>query len=125
MGLQFFPGRPRRIPRADFVFVSNERLGAAEPDAPYLTVAPDLLAEVVSPSERAAQTDRTIQEYIDAGVRLVWVVYPEARRVLVYRADGSTQLVPFGGELDGEDVIPGFRLPLSELFGDHDPSVPE
>lgn len=116
MALQFFPGRPRRIPRADFVFVSNERLGAAEPDAPYLTVAPELLAEVVSPSERAAKTDRKVQEYIEAGVRLVWVVYPETQRVMVYRADGSTQLVPFESALDGEDVLPGFRLPLSELF---------
>ena len=51
--------------------------------------------------------------------------YPETRRVLVYRADGSTQLVPFGGELGGEDVLPGFRLPLSELFGETKADVAE
>ncbi len=116
LGLQIFGGRPRRIPRADCVFVSHDRLTGVAPGAPYLTVAPNLLVEVVSPSERAAKTDRKVQEYIEAGVRLVWVVYPETQRVMVYRADGSTQLVPFESALDGEDVLPGFRLPLGELF---------
>jgi Uma2 family endonuclease len=118
LGLQIFPGRPRRIPRADCVFVSHERLTGIAPEAPYLTVTPSLLVEVVSPSERAARTDRKVQEYIEAGVLLVWVVYPETERVMVYRADGTTELVPRDGVLQGENVLPGFALPLKDLFAE-------
>jgi len=58
--------------------------------------------------------------YLAAGVRIVWVVESERRRVTVYRADGSRVELRAanGDELDGEDVLPGFRLPLSELFPD-------
>ncbi|MCE7987506.1 MAG: hypothetical protein DYG89_40590 [Caldilinea sp. CFX5] len=50
------------------------------------------------------------------GVRLVWVVDPQTERVIIYRLDGSQDLVSFGGVLDGEDLLPGFRYPIARLF---------
>jgi Uma2 family endonuclease len=121
LGLQIFPLRPRHVPRADAVFVSKRKLDeSVEPDTGFLTVVPDLLAEVVSPNDLAEELDAKVVDYLAAGVRLVWVIYPESRRAIVHRGDGSVSVVNEDGELDGEDVLPGFRCKLSRVL----PPVP-
>ena len=78
--------------------------------------APDIAVEVVSPSDTAAELARKVAEYLAAGSQRVWVVYPSVRQVLVHRADGS--VLSYGGDdvITDEELLPGFSLPLSEIF---------
>lgn len=115
VGLRIFPN-PRRIPRPDGGFISFERLGAKRAPKGFLTIAPELVIESVSPGDLASYLDRKVQEYLSADVRLVWVLLPDTRRATVYRADGSVTLVHPNGELDGEDVLPGFRCALADIM---------
>ncbi len=79
-------------------------------------IPPDLAVEVIFPGDVHYQTDRKTQEYLDAGVPLVWTINPDIRTVLIHRADGSIVGVRESGELDGEGVIAGFRCPVADLF---------
>ena len=78
--------------------------------------APDIAVEVVSPSNTAAEVARKVAEYLAAGSQRVWVVYPAARRVIIHCADGS--VLSYGGDdvITDEELLPGFSLPLSEIF---------
>ena len=78
--------------------------------------APDIAVEVVSPSDTAAEIARKVAEYLAAGSQRVWAVYPAGRRVVVHRADGS--VLSFDGDdvITDEELLPGFSLPLSEVF---------
>ena len=104
-----------RIP--DLSFVSRDRVpNRMVPDEPILGLAPDLAVEVISPGNSKGEMARKLQEYFDAGVRLVWYVYPRPRTVHVFTAPGRPRIVREGQSLDGGAVLPGFVLPLAELF---------
>ena len=77
---------------------------------------PDLVAEVISPNDTAYEVRAKTEEYLRAGVQIVWVIDPHAKQVDVHRADGSLQKLYEAEELSGEEVVPGFRLLVSELF---------
>ena len=79
-------------------------------------LAPDLAAEVVSPNDTYEEVDEKIEEYLRTGVRLVWVISPHNHTIRVYRANGSSHSLRENDELDGEDVLPGFRCPVRDLF---------
>lgn len=115
------PGDPERLRGPDVAFVSDGTLEAAGgiPRKGFSRMAPDLAAEIFSPSNLGDARDfqQRIQDYLNGGVRLLWVVYPDARSATVYHPDGTARLLQEGDTLDGEDVLPGFRLPLEELFG--------
>lgn len=78
-------------------------------------VAPDFVIEVLSPSDRAAQVQQKIHDWLRAGVRLLWYVNPETGLTAIYHA-GTVAYVPKEERLDGADVIPGFSLRLQEVF---------
>ncbi len=101
--------------RPDVCFVPDNRIGT-EAKGP-ISVAPDLVVEVNSPSDTTESIQNKIEVYQAAGVRLIWSVYMLAKFVTIYRT-GETQpgFVGLSGELDGEDVIPSFRLPVKALF---------
>jgi hypothetical protein len=82
-------------------------------DAAIRGLAPDLIVEVLSPDDRPGEILATIGEWLDAGVRLVWVLHPDACQARVYRPDGSLHLLGATDELDGEDVLPGFRCSVA------------
>jgi Uma2 family endonuclease len=82
----------------------------------YLTIPPDLVAEVVSPNDTADELSEKIEKYLRAGVPLVWVVYPETRLVEIHRQDGSVAKLHESAELSGESIVPGFRCQVSDLF---------
>ena len=73
-------------------------------------------------ADKFYEVDRKVLEYLEAGVRLVWVVNPDCRHVWVNRHDGSVQRLREQDELNGEDVLPGFRCPLRLIF--HRPTTP-
>ena len=122
-GYQCFPDDPNRVRFPDASFVLADRLPGGKAPKGYIRIAPDLAVEVLSPNELAWKIDLKIEQYLDAGVRLVWVINPETRTARVHRADGTITGLSESDDLSGEDVIPGFRCPLSALFPE--PEGPE
>jgi Uma2 family endonuclease len=80
--------------------------------------APDLAVEILSPSNTVEGMKEKAGEYFRSGAKLVWIVHPYDRTVLVLRPDGSEEALHVTDSLFGEVVIPGFSLPVSELFDD-------
>jgi Uma2 family endonuclease len=115
-GYQCFPHRPKLVRKPDVSFIRLGRLPDERLPASYIRIPPDLAVEVLSPNDLSYETDEKVTEYLGVGVPLVWVINPEQRRVLVYRAGGPISGVHEDGELDGETVLPGFRCPVRELF---------
>jgi len=104
-----------RIP--DLSFISWARVSAREvPAEPILGLAPDLAVEVISAGNTRREMERKLREYFEAGVRLVWFVYPVTRTILVHTGPGQSATLREGQALDGGDVLPGFALPVAELF---------
>jgi Uma2 family endonuclease len=106
--------------RPDLAFVSIKRwsLKRKVPATESWHVIPDLTVEVISKSNSAYTVARKIEEYFQAGVSLVWVIYPVTSKIHIYDSPTRVRILQLGDELDGEGVIPGFRVPLSTLFGE-------
>ncbi len=79
-------------------------------------VIPDLAIEIVSLTNGADEVAEKLEEYFKAGMRQVWVVYPGQSKVYVYTSTTAVRVLAPGDELDGGDVLPGFRLSVRELF---------
>jgi Uma2 family endonuclease len=79
-------------------------------------VVPDLVVEVVSPSDKIEDLEEKLMEYFEAGVTTVWVVYPRSKTVHVYDSLDKVRAVREPHELDGGTVLPGFKLPIATLF---------
>ena len=107
---------PDTVRAPDVAFVRADRVPPREERRTFAELAPDLVAEVTSPYDRVGEVNGKVAQWIDAGVRLVWVVDPETRVVVAHQPGGVAHLLREGDILDGNDVLPGFRLPLSELF---------
>ena len=114
-GLQVFPDSPHKVRFADGALISRER-SPGRPTQGHLRIAPELVIEVVSPNDVAADVNGKVREYLAAGVLLSWVVYPESRSIDIYRASASNSQLSEAGVLSGEDVVPGFTLPVREIF---------
>jgi Uma2 family endonuclease len=112
--LYVLPSGNRRGP--DVSFIAVERATALTPETVFPRFAPDLAVEVLSPSDSPRRVQDKVGEYLEAGVRLVWVIDPENRRAVIYRALSSVDRIDASGELDGEDVLPGFRCRLADLL---------
>jgi Uma2 family endonuclease len=97
-------------------FVRQDRIQATGIPRRYWPGAPDLAVEVVSPSDTVFAVDDKVQEWLTAGARLVWVVNPRQRTVTVHRAGGAPTILTVSDVLDGEQVVPGFSMRVSELF---------
>jgi Uma2 family endonuclease len=113
--LYVLPSGNRRGP--DVSFIAAERTAALSPATIFPKFAPDLAVEVLSPSDSPRRVQDKVGEYLEAGVRLVWVIDPENRRAVIYRALSSVDHIEQDGELDGEDVLPGFGCRLTDLLG--------
>ncbi len=105
-----------RLRKPDVSFIAQGRLTVEDKRSSVLKTAPDLAVEVVSLNENVMELDEKISEYLGAGVKLVWVINPRAETVSIYRQDGSAARLNANGELSGEDVIPGFKCKVAELF---------
>lgn len=110
----WMPSGNLRVP--DLTFLSRERAPSPLPDG-FLRVVPDLVAEVLSPEDsRRAILDK-VGEYLEAGVRLVWVIDPKARTAVAWRSLTDARTIRENDDLDGGDVIPGFRCLLRDVLG--------
>src|SRR6266516_967223 len=106
---------PDTVRAPDVAFVGRARAGLIAKRG-YAELAPDLLAEILSPDDRPAEVLAKVADWLAAGTKLVWVVDPERLEVRVYRGDGSLSVLHESDALDGEEVLPGFRSPVRDVF---------
>lgn len=106
---------PDTVRAPDVAFIRQGRVSEM-PLRGYGALAPDLVVEIVSPGDGRAELLAKIGQWLDAGVRLAWVIDPERFQAQVYRGDGSVGIVDRDGALDGDDVLPGFHCALSEVL---------
>ena len=106
---------PDTVRAPDLAFVSRDRTSLIGRRG-YAALAPDLAAEILSPDDRPGEILTKVGEWLDAGVRLVWVIDPDRNQAQIYRQDGSLTLIEAAGTLDGEDVVPGFTCRLSDVL---------
>lgn len=112
--LRLFPGQVR-IPDVSFISWDNIP-GGKMPSDPIASLVPDLAVEVLSPSNTRAEMNRKLRDYFLAGTRLVWIIDPKTRTAEMYTSPTDVRRVRKNGNLDGGDVLPGFRLSLPDLF---------
>ncbi len=108
----------QRRPDASFVSDARWPFRRRVPNVPVWDLVPDLAIEVVSPTNSADQVQDKRLEYFQAGVSQVWVVYPKQKEVHVYTSPTQVRILTADQELDGGDLLPGFRLPLASIFED-------
>ncbi len=106
---------PDTVRAPDAFFIVQNRLPQTIP-ATFCPIPPDLCAEVVSPDDRWSELMRKVQEYLDAGVKMVWVVVPNDRTVHVFESGQPARILGESGLLEGGNVLPGFSTPVRELF---------
>lgn len=97
-------------------FVSCTRLKDFDFESRFFDGAPDLAVEVVSPSDTAKDIQKKVTQYLAAGARAVWVVYPDTQEVHAFGADGSVRRLRVGDALEQKVVFPDLRLDVSEFF---------
>lgn len=112
----FFQRHPDTVRAPDVTFVRAERLPGPNDLRGYSPVVPDLAVEIKSPNDTMAEIAERITFFLERGVSLVWAIYPRTRTVVVHRAGRDPLTLSEGDTLDGEDVVPDFRLPVAELF---------
>jgi Uma2 family endonuclease len=112
-----FPDDPNRIRKPDAAFVSITRMPVESyQEEGYCQVVPEIVAEVISPHDKAREVQEKITEWLAAGVRLLWEVYPESRTIRVHRPGHPIELCGPGDTLTAPDVLPDFAVPVAELF---------
>ena len=107
---------PDTVRAPDAAFIAKDRLPSEGVPIGYFDTIPDLVVEVVSPSDRAGQVQEKIEQWIEHGVKLVWVAYPECRSITVYRSLSEVQVLHEGDILTGGPVLPGFSCAVSDIF---------
>ena len=100
----------------DVAFIRKERVPDPRPHT-FAAFAPDLVVEVVSPNDAYSAVREKVEEWLRAGVSVVWVVDPFRRTVEVFRLDAPVEVLREGSTLTCESLLPGFALPLTTLFG--------
>ena len=110
----FRDGQPKRMP--DVSFITQERVPTKLDEE--LSIAPDLAVEVVSKNDTVFEVEVKVKQYQQAGVKLIWIVYPFSQTVEVYRLNDKIGSQRFGGDggLEGGEVLPGFKLAVSSIF---------
>ena len=102
--------------RPDVSFITSARLKADQLTAGYVTIPPDLAIEVVSPNDLAYEVEQKVEEYLDAGIRMVWVVFPNTKTINIYHSDRSVQKLSEANTIIAAEVIPGFSAPVRAIF---------
>jgi Uma2 family endonuclease len=110
---------PDTVRAPDVVFVSADRAPQGEARRHFANLAPDLAVEVRSPSESLSCLVAKAEEYLAAGTRLVWIFDPSSKRVHVRIAGGKATAPGPDDVLDGGDVLPGFALPIRQVYRSH------
>jgi Uma2 family endonuclease len=120
VGYQCFAWDPDKLRRPDVSAVRMDRLPGGQAPKGYIRVAPDLAVEVISPNDTADEIDEKVDEYLRAGVRLIWVVSPVTRTVRIRRprsaSAGPISILTNDETISGEDVLPDFLCSVRDFF---------
>lgn len=108
---------PDTLRGPDVSFLRDERAAAVDLDR-HIEGAPDLAVEVVSPSDSAQSLNKKVKQYLAAGCRTVWIVYPLTAQIEVFEADGAVRKLAADQTLEAPDLLPGFATRVSALFQD-------
>lgn len=100
----------------EVAFIHREKLPDGSLPSRFARFAPDLVAEVLSPSDGYSEVMEKVNDWLQAGVRVVWVVHPQGRRVIVCRPQQVRRSLDERDVLSSEDVLPGFECKVSEIF---------
>jgi Uma2 family endonuclease len=106
---------PDTVRAADVLYISNERY-AGKRSSSYLDVAPELVVEILSPNDSWSNVAQKLRDYFSIGVKAIWVVDPEVRLIYAYRSMTAVREFTEQDELIEEEVLPGFHVPVAELF---------
>jgi Uma2 family endonuclease len=107
---------PDTVRAPDVAFIRRERIPESGITKKFWPGAPDLAVEVLSPGDTRAEVGEKVEDWLQAGARGVWVINPRRRTVSVYRTMTDVTHLSEGDELDGGEVVPGFRCKVSEIF---------
>lgn len=101
----------------DVAFVSKDNMPQPVP-AKFLHIIPNLVIEVISPTDRANDIRKKIEIYLDYGTELIWIIYPQSKRIDVYRQSDKThtETLSIDDKLSGETVLSGFELSVKDIF---------
>lgn len=108
--------QPDTVREPDVAFVRAERIPASGVPDGFWPGPADLAIEIRSPGDRRSEIAAKVKEYLGRGVRLVWVVDPKARTVIVHQPDQPQVILEGNAALDGGSVVPGFSYPLDKIF---------
>ena len=108
--------QPDTVRAPDYAYISYERMAQRPAGRGFAEVIPDLVLEVVSPDDSARYVAEKIRMWLEVGVRLALVVYPQAQEILAHHDDGSVQRFGMGDTLTCEPVLPGFACPVADIF---------
>jgi len=107
---------PDTVRAPDVAFIARENLPEHDPAEAFWPGAPDLAVEVLSPDDRLGEVTQKTQAWLTAGVKLLWIVNPKLRTVTVYRSEPDVTVKVDGEELDGGEVVRGFRCTVADIF---------
>lgn len=109
---------PDLVRAPDIAFLTSDSIPTGLASRLFVESPPVLVVEVVSPTDRANDIIERVDDYLKAGARLVWVVYPSRQQVVEYNSPGQSLILRPGDRLDGGDVFPGFSRPVGDIFAD-------
>ena len=109
-------GRPNHGRRPDVLFIRNNRLPGGKVPKGDLTISPDVAIEVISPKNTGLEIEEKLNEYLAAGIPLIWIVNPDRKTIRVYRNDGTTRLYQANESITNEPLLPGLSLLVSDIF---------
>ena len=109
---------PDTVRAPDIAFIHKDHFPVVRPEEAFWPGAPDLAVEVLSPGDSVSEVDAKVKAWLEAGAAMVWVVNPQWRSVTVYRCASDIRMLTENEDLAGEDVVPGFRCRVGEIFVD-------
>lgn len=107
---------PDTVQSPDVAFIRTDRIPTGDDRLKFFEGSPDLAVEVISPSDRLTKVDKKVRSFLEFGSRIVWVVNPRNQTITVHKPNTIPYVLAVGTELDGEDVVPGFKISVAEVF---------
>ena len=110
------PNGANRSPDASFITLEKWNNLTLQQQEKFLPLAPDFTIELKSPSDKLTNIQKKMEEYIDNGVKLGWLINPEKKEVEIYRQGQKKEVLDYPNTISGEDILPDFILDLTEIF---------
>jgi Uma2 family endonuclease len=109
---------PDTVRAPDIAFIRQDRVAEVGRSKGFWKGPPDLAVEVISPSDTVGEVEDKVHLWLERGTRLVWLVSPKLCNVTVYRSLTEILVLTENDTLDGGDVVPGFQIPVAEIFAE-------